>query len=55
VRSYLDGFALTTHAELPPRITIESAHAIAESAETLLRTDIPQLSRVTIHTEPFDH
>lgn len=46
------GFALSMHVTLPPQITIEAAHRIAEDAETLLRSEIPQLARVTIHTEP---
>ncbi len=45
-------FALTLHAALPAEISIEAAHSIAESAETLLRSRLPQLARVTIHTEP---
>ena len=49
------GFNLNVHATLSPSMTIESAHAIAESAETLLRGNIHDLSRVTIHTEPYDH
>lgn len=49
------GFALTVHAMLPAQITIEAAHDIAEEAEMLLRGKIINLSRVTIHTEPFDH
>jgi divalent metal cation (Fe/Co/Zn/Cd) transporter len=49
------GFNLNVHATLSPQMTIESAHAIAESAETLLRGHMHELSRVTIHTEPFDH
>jgi len=49
------GFNLNVHATLSPQMTIESAHAIAESAETLLRGNIHELSRVTIHTEPYDH
>jgi cation diffusion facilitator family transporter len=47
-------FALTLHAALPAEISIEAAHSIAESAETLLRSQLPQLARVTIHTEPED-
>lgn len=50
-----EGYSISLHATLPPQMTIESAHAIAESAETLLRGNIHQLARVTIHTEPFDH
>jgi cation diffusion facilitator family transporter len=53
--AYYHGFNLNVHAALSPQITIESAHAIAESAETLLRANIHELSRVTIHTEPYDH
>lgn len=53
-RPHQNGFNLTMHATLPPQITIESAHQIAEAAEILLRTDLQQLDRVTIHTEPAD-
>ncbi|MGB7338856.1 MAG: cation diffusion facilitator family transporter [Phototrophicaceae bacterium] len=49
------GMALSIHATLPANITVEAAHAFAESAEALLRTQVPDLQRVTIHTEPFDH
>jgi cation diffusion facilitator family transporter len=52
VRPYERGFILTLHATLPPRISIESAHGIAEAAETHLKREIPDLDRVTIHTEP---
>lgn len=54
VRPDHQGFNLSMHATLPPQMTIESAHHIAESAEALLRADLPQLDRVTIHTEPPD-
>ena len=53
--AYYHGFNLNVHATLSSQMTIESAHAIAESAETLLRAEIHELSRVTIHTEPYDH
>lgn len=48
------GFNLTVHVALEPAMTVETAHALAEDAELLLRTSIPRLSRVTIHTEPPD-
>ena len=54
VRPTPDGLAVTVHAELPPQISIEAAHNIAEAAEVLLRNTIPLLDRVTIHTEPPD-
>ena len=49
------GLALALHAMLPAQVTIDTAHQIAEMAETHLRAHIPDLIRVTIHTEPFDH
>jgi cation diffusion facilitator family transporter len=47
-----DGMIMTMHVSLPAQLSVEAAHRIAESAETLLRADMPQLERVTIHTEP---
>jgi divalent metal cation (Fe/Co/Zn/Cd) transporter len=46
------GFALTLHVTLPSQLTVEAAHRVAENAETLLRTRLPELERITIHTEP---
>lgn len=48
------GYAFTTHCHLPGEISIETAHQLAEEAEVHLRTQFPQLHRVTIHTEPID-
>jgi len=48
-------FSVTTHAVMAPEITVETAHNLAEDAETLVRAHMPDLSRVTIHTEPHDH
>jgi divalent metal cation (Fe/Co/Zn/Cd) transporter len=50
----LSGFTLAMHVTLPAQITVEAAHQIAESAETLLRAHLPLIERVTIHTEPPD-
>ncbi|HLV37787.1 MAG TPA: cation-efflux pump [Spirillospora sp.] len=47
-----DGFAVSMHVTLPPQMTVESAHRIAEETEILLRTNVPMVQRVTIHTEP---
>lgn len=46
------GYSLTAHVTLPSEMTVEAAHALAEQAELLLRTGVPRLERVTIHTEP---
>jgi divalent metal cation (Fe/Co/Zn/Cd) transporter len=55
VRAEQYGFALNLHATLPAEMSVEAAHNLAENAESLLRVQQPLLSRVTIHTEPFDH
>lgn len=46
------GYAFAAHAALPPDISLEDAHALAEAAEVTLRDAYPELQRVTIHTEP---
>lgn len=46
------GFAVNMHVTLPPQMTVEAAHRVAESTEMLLRTALPLIERVTIHTEP---
>jgi cation diffusion facilitator family transporter len=47
-----DGCALLMHATLPAQTSVEEAHQIAESAEVLVRAELPRARRVTIHTEP---
>jgi cation diffusion facilitator family transporter len=54
-RSNLYGFALSLHAALPAQISVEAAHDLAETAEALLRAEMPDLVRITIHTEPYEH
>ncbi|MBL8130977.1 MAG: cation diffusion facilitator family transporter [Anaerolineae bacterium] len=46
------GYGLTLHVAMPGSLTLERAHAVAEGAELLLRSELPRLARVTIHTEP---
>jgi len=52
IRLALGGYALTMHCHLPGNISVEEAHHIAEHVETRIRSDLPQIQRVTIHTEP---
>jgi divalent metal cation (Fe/Co/Zn/Cd) transporter len=40
------------HCHLPGTVSVEEAHVIAEHVETSIRTQLPQIQRVTIHTEP---
>lgn len=54
VASSHEGFALTMHVALPSQLSVEAAHRIAEAAEILLRAELPEIERVTIHTEPLE-
>jgi divalent metal cation (Fe/Co/Zn/Cd) transporter len=49
---YEDDYAVTMHVTMPAQFTLEYAHAVAEAAEMLVRTQFPSVARVTIHTEP---
>ncbi|MHB8630105.1 MAG: cation diffusion facilitator family transporter [Aggregatilineales bacterium] len=46
------GYALSLHCWLPGSLNVEAAHAVAEQVETQIRAALPQVQRVTIHTEP---
>lgn len=52
VRLAFGGYAITMHCHLPETVSVEEAHVIAEHVETAIRTNLPQVQRVTIHTEP---
>ncbi len=52
IRLALGGYAMTMHCHLPASISVEEAHAIAEHVETAIRSEMPLVQRVTIHTEP---
>ena len=52
IRLALGGYALTVHCYLPASVSVEEAHTIAEHVETTIRNEMPQVQRVTIHTEP---
>lgn len=52
IRLALGGYAMTMHCHLPASVSVEEAHAIAEHVETTIRSELPQVQRVTIHTEP---
>ncbi len=52
IRMALGGYALSIHCALPGEISVEEAHYIAEEVETAIRAAVPQIQRVTIHTEP---
>jgi cation diffusion facilitator family transporter len=54
IRPVLGGYAMTIHCALPGVVSVQEAHSIAEHVETQIRAAMPQLQRVTIHTEPLE-
>jgi len=52
IRLALGGYAMTMHCHLAGTCSVEEAHGIAEHVDTAIRSFIPQIQRVTIHTEP---
>jgi cation diffusion facilitator family transporter len=52
IRPEAHGYALSMHGGLDQDMTVEEAHVLAERTETHLRSELPLLQRVTIHTEP---
>lgn len=55
LRLALGGYALTILCRLPGDVGVDEAHQVAERVESTLRAEMPQLQRVTIHTEPLEH
>jgi cation diffusion facilitator family transporter len=55
IREEADGsYTLTIHCQLEGSMLVDEAHDLAERIETRLRAELPQIHRVTIHTEPFE-
>ncbi|WP_119066795.1 cation diffusion facilitator family transporter [Aggregatilinea lenta] len=54
IRLALGGYALTLCCRLPGSMSVEEAHGIAEHVEAVLRTELPLVQRITIHTEPVE-
>ncbi len=52
IRPVLGGYAMTIHCWLPGTMSIQEAHTLAEHVETQIRANLPEVQRVTIHTEP---
>jgi len=52
IRPMMGGYAMTIHCWLPGEVSVQEAHSIAEHVETQIRAALPQIQRVTIHTEP---
>jgi divalent metal cation (Fe/Co/Zn/Cd) transporter len=54
VRAEADGtYSLSLHCRIDGSRPVEEAHRLAEAVETRLRSELPGLGRITIHTEPI--
>jgi divalent metal cation (Fe/Co/Zn/Cd) transporter len=54
VRRGREGYTASMHCTLPGDITLTEAHRISTQLEVELRSHVPGLERVIIHTEPAD-
>ncbi len=55
IRVEPDGsYALSMHCRVDGALPLGEAHRLAEQVETRMRSELPQLGRVTIHTEPIN-
>ncbi len=55
VRAEPDGsYSLSLHCQIDGATSVAEAHHLAEMVETRLRSALPSLGRVTIHTEPVE-
>jgi cation diffusion facilitator family transporter len=53
IRAEADGgFAVSMHCHVAGDMPLEEAHRLAEQVETQVRATLPEIHRVTIHTEP---
>ncbi len=52
VRAVAGGYAVTLRCVLSGEMSVQEAHTIAEQVETRIRSEMPPVQRVTIHTEP---
>jgi cation diffusion facilitator family transporter len=48
------GWSLSMHLDLPPGLKLAEAHRVTTRIESELRTRIPHLEQVTVHTEPAE-
>jgi len=48
------GYTLSIHCQTEGSVTVAEAHELAEAVETRLRSDLPEIHRITIHTEPWE-
>lgn len=50
-----DGYYISMHIEMPGNITLDTAHSRSEEIKKKLHESIPELKKVIIHTQPYEH
>ena len=53
VHSYGKSLRVRFHCRMAPKTTVDEAHAASVRLQTALYAGLPELSRVTVHMEPF--
>jgi cation diffusion facilitator family transporter len=48
------GYFASVHCELPGALMLGEVHEMVEQVEVQLRATLPEIHRITIHTEPFE-
>lgn len=54
VRKSGAGYHLDMHLQLDPNLSLRSAHALAGKVKAILQNELPRLTSVLIHIEPFE-
>jgi len=54
VRKSGAGYHLGMHLQLDPNLSLRSAHALAGKVKATLRHEMPRLTGILIHVEPFE-
>ncbi|MCL2469363.1 MAG: cation-efflux pump [Alphaproteobacteria bacterium] len=53
VHSNSEGNCVSFHGRMEPNTSVDKAHSVCKRLETALHTNLPELSRITVHMEPF--
>ena len=49
-----DGYSVSIHCQVKGSLMIGEVHQMSEQVEAQLRVMLPEIHRITIHTEPFE-
>jgi divalent metal cation (Fe/Co/Zn/Cd) transporter len=53
VRETGHGLVVNYHCRVDPSLTVETVHEVVDRLEQIVRTEVPQITRIVSHTEPI--